>query len=84
MPVVCHFDKDIEGNDINTPKTVVKFSKNSPVLLAGTEQGKVGVYRTMGLEHVQVSERDQILRLTSAITKDKFDSSNAKDEERDE
>ena len=58
MPVVCHFDKDIAGNDINTPKTVVKCSKNSPVLLAGTEQGKVGVYRTMGLEHVQVSERD--------------------------
>lgn len=70
------FDKDASGTEIKIPKTAVRFSRNSPVVLAGTEQGKVGVYRTFGLEHVQVSERDQINRLLSAITKDEYDSSN--------
>jgi len=62
---------------------VVRFSRNSPVLLAGSEDGKVGVYRTLGLEHVQVSERDQINRLLSAIAKDEFNAS-AKDQHHDE
>jgi hypothetical protein len=52
-------------------------------LLAGSEDGKVGVYRTLGLEHVQVSERDQINRLLSAIAKDEFNAS-AKDQHHDE
>ena len=51
-PVLTWFDKDAAGNNISTPKTVVRFSRNSPVLLTGTENGKVGVYRTHGLEHV--------------------------------
>ncbi len=74
-PVKTYFDKDSEGKDINTSKTVVRFSRNSPVLLTGSENGKVGVYRTLGLEHVQVSERDQIDRLLGAITKDEFNAS---------
>lgn len=73
-PLLTHFDKDANGNEVKTPKTVVRFSRNSPVVLAGTDQGKVGVYRTTGLEHVQVSERDQYNRIMSAITKDEFDS----------
>merc|ERR1719443_145816 len=72
-PVLTWFDKDPAGNELHIPKTAVRFSKNSPVVLAGTEDGKVGVYRTHGLEHVQVSERDQIHRLLSAITKDEYD-----------
>jgi len=80
-PMLTHFDKDAQGNEIHIPKTAVRFSRNSPVVLAGTETGKVGVYRTIGLEHVQVSERDQINRLLSAITKDEYESSNQKSEE---
>jgi len=72
-PVLTHFDKDAAQNEIHIPKTAVKFSRNSPVVLAGTVDGKVGVYRTHGLEHVQVSERDQINRLLSAITKDDYE-----------
>lgn len=82
-PVKTYFDKDGDGKEINTAKTVVRFSRNSPVLLAGSEDGKVGVYRTLGLEHVQVSERDQINRLLSAIAKDEFNAS-AKDQHHDE
>lgn len=84
QPLLCHFDTDSEGKNINTPKTIVRFAKNSPVVLAGTLDGKVGVYRTVGLEHVQVSERDQIHRLLSSITKDEFgaaESKGKKDEE---
>lgn len=51
-PVFTYFDKDASGQEIHTPKTAVKFSRNSPVVLAGTEDGKVGVYRSHGLEHV--------------------------------
>jgi dynein intermediate chain 4, axonemal len=76
QPVLTWFDKDASGAEVKIPKTAVRFSRNSPVVLAGTEQGKVGVYRAFGLEHVQVSERDQINRLLSAITKDEYDSSN--------
>jgi len=72
QPLLCHFDTDAEGKNINTPKTIVRFAKNSPVILAGTLDGKVGVYRTTNLEHVQVSEKDQIHRLLSSITKDEF------------
>lgn len=81
-PVLTHFDKDAVLNEVHTPKTAVKFSRNSPVVLAGTDDGKVGVYRTHGLEHVQVSERDQINRLMSAITKDEYEKAEGpKDEE---
>jgi len=71
-PKLTHFDSDSEGNDINVPKTVVRFSKKSPVLFTGNSIGQVGVYRTFGLEHGPVLERDQQERLISAITKDEF------------
>lgn len=35
-------------------------------------KGQVDVYRVNGLEHVQVSERDQKSRLLTAIQKDDF------------
>ena len=73
QPVVTHFDVDSEGNKIHTPKTIVRFAKNSPVVFTGSLDGKVNVYRTMNLEHVQVSERDQIERLLGAIQKDEFE-----------
>lgn len=72
QPLLTHFDKDVEGNEVKVPKTIVRFGKTSPVVLAGSLDGKVGVYRTVGLEHVQVSERDQIHRLLSAIKNDEF------------
>jgi len=76
-PVLTWFDKDASGTELHIPKTAVKFSSNSPVVLAGTEDGRVGVYRTHGLEHVQVSERDQIQRVMSAITKDEYQGSDS-------
>lgn len=71
-PVFRDFDKDSNGKEINIPKTVVRFSKSSPVILTGNENGQVGVYRTFNLEHDQVSTSDQIHRLLSAIQKDDF------------
>lgn len=50
-PLVCHFDEDSEGNKTGCPKTAVKFARGIPVLFTGDTQGKVHVYRTMGLEH---------------------------------
>lgn len=46
---------------------MIRFSKNSPVVLSGNLKGSVDVYRVNGLEHVQVSDEDQIDRLLSAI-----------------
>lgn len=83
-PVLTWFDKDAAGNELHVPKTAVKFSRNSPVVLAGTEDGRVGVYRTHGLEHVQVSERDQIQRVMSAISKDEFQSSDSQQKEEEQ
>lgn len=84
QPLLTHFDLDHEGIPIKTPKTIVRFAKNSPVVLAGTLDGKVGVYRTFNLEHVQVSEKDQIHRLLSAITKDEFGEQSAKGKKTEE
>ena len=71
-PLVCHFDKDSEGNEIKTPKTVVRYSNESPVILTGNLDGEVDVYRTYGFEHVEVSENDQRERLMQAIKKEDF------------
>ena len=57
-PVICWFDKDAEGNKITTPKTAVRFAKNLPVLFTGDTKGKVHVYRTSGLEHIQVTKAE--------------------------
>lgn len=75
-PVVTHFDKDADGNEDRTPKTVVRFtphfSKMSPVVLTGNKNGEVDVYRTRGFEHAQVSPQDQWNRLLMALKKDDF------------
>jgi hypothetical protein len=39
-------------------------------------KGSVDVYRVNGLEHVQVSEKDQIIHLLSAIQKDDYTTDN--------
>jgi len=82
--VLTWFDKDAAGNELHDAKTAVKFSRNSPVVLAGTEDGRVGVYRTHGLEHVQVSERDQIQRVMSAISKDEYQNSDSYQKEEEQ
>lgn len=51
---------------------MVRFSPDAPVVLTGNLKGSVDVYRVNGLEHVQVSEKDQIQRLLSAIQKDDY------------
>lgn len=68
-PRFCHFDPDTEAEDgkDRTARTVVKFSKSAPVLMAGTADGRVCVYRSHGLEHGPVSDEDQINRLINAI-----------------
>ncbi len=67
-----HFDKNEDGEIINVPKTVVKFSKTSPVILAGSLDGRVNVYRLNGLDHGPVSDEDQMHRLMSSIAKEDF------------
>ena len=78
-PILFEHDKDANGEPIKTPKTVVKFSKTSPVILSGATDGRVGVYRTYGLEHGPVSDEDQMNRIMSAIAKEDFSSSNKKE-----
>lgn len=51
-PVVTHFDVMGDGTEDKTPKTTVRFSASSPVILSGNEKGEVDVYRSKGLEHV--------------------------------
>jgi len=51
-PQLTHFDKNSEGDPITIPKTVVRFSATSPVILTGNMKGQVDVYRANGLEHV--------------------------------
>ena len=81
-PQLYQWDTDPKtGEEIKTPKTVVKFSKTSPVILAGSTDGKVCVYRTRGLEHGPVSDEDQMHRIMSAIAKEDFSSSKEKKEE---
>lgn len=81
-PQLYQWDKDPKtGEDVHTPKTVVKFSKSSPVIMAGTTNGKVCVYRSRGLEHATVSDEDQMHRVMSAIAKEDFSGSKEKKEE---
>jgi hypothetical protein len=46
--------------------------------LSGNTQGEVDVYRSKGLEHVEVTDADQQKRLLKALSKDDF-TSDAKD-----
>lgn len=83
-PLICYFDLDAAGNKIHTAKTAIKFATTLPVLMTGDIEGRVHVYRTMGLEHDQVTRGDQIKRLQAALSKDDFTESktdNNKDEE---
>lgn len=75
-----------DGQKVDTPKTVIAFGRDSPVILTGNSKGQVDVYRINGLEHVQVSEKDQINRLLQAIQKDDFTETKGKkkDEEGEE
>ena len=63
---------------------MVKFSKTSPVILTGSTDGKVDVYRTHGLEHGPVSDEDQMNRIMSAIAKEDFSSAAQKEKKEEE
>ena len=79
QPQLTHFDKASEEESDHTPRTVIKFSKSAPVIFTGNLAGKVGVYRTLGLEHEQVTEQDQINRIMTAIAKDDFAATETKE-----
>ena len=87
QPQLTEYDRipgsapDDENGRIHTPKTVVKFSRESPVILTGAIDGQVGVYRTYGLEHGSVTDQEQMHRLMSAITKEDFSSSSKTNKE---
>lgn len=83
-PMLHQWDKDAEGNDIHVPKTIVKFSKTSPVILSGATDGRVGVYRTWGLEHGPVTDEDQQNRLMSAISEEDVSTSKKKADDGEE
>lgn len=78
-PIITFFDTDENGDRIHTPKTIVKFSPTAPVVLTGNLNGQVDVYRTKGLEHVQVLVTDQQNRLMGALKKDDFSSATKND-----
>ena len=80
-PQITHFDVSADGQKQLIPKTVVAFSRDSPVILTGNSKGQVDVYRVNGLEHVQVSEKDQINRLLQAIQKDDYTETKGKKKE---
>ena len=65
------WDKN-DGVEDRTPKTVVRWSHDNPVIATGNTKGIVDVYWVAGLDHVQVSESDQIERLLNSIVKDEF------------
>lgn len=73
--MITHFDLDAEKNRINTPKTIVRFGPSGPsqqIILSGNLDGEVDVYRSMGLEHVEVTDYDQHKRLLKALSKDDY------------
>jgi len=80
-PQLSKWDTEADGSEKKTPKTVVKFSKTSPVILSGSTDGKVDVYRTHGLEHGPVSDEDQMNRIMSAIAKEDFSTSSKEKKE---
>jgi WD40 repeat protein len=80
-PKLSYFDKINKKTKSSTAKTSVRWSRQSPVLVTGNVEGVVHVYRTNGLEHVQVSNLDQAERLLESIRKDDF-AEDAKDSKR--
>lgn len=72
-PKLTYFDKIAKSKTkSSTAKTCVRWGKQFPVLVTGNIEGVVHVYRTNGLEHVQVSHHDQVARLLDSIKKDDF------------
>lgn len=71
-PKRVHFDKVDKKTFDYTAKTCVRWHAKSPVIVTGNTKGVVDVYRTFGLEHVQVSHHDQVERLLESIKKDDF------------
>ena len=84
QPQLTHFDDSSEGGKDNTPKTIIQFSAQSPVIFTGDLQGRVGVYRTHGLEHEQVTDQDQRKRIMDAIKKDDFAAADVKEKAAEE
>ena len=78
QPQLTYFDGG-EGEKDETPKTIIEFSASSPVIFTGDLKGRVGVYRTIGLEHEQVTDQDQRKRIMDAIKKDDFAAAEVKD-----
>ena len=57
-PKLVYWDQTNDEQKIQDAKTVVRWSNESPVLVTGNNKGLVDVYRTQGLEHVQVTQTD--------------------------
>lgn len=83
-PKLTYFDKINKKTRSNTAKTCVRWSRQSPVLVTGNVEGVVHVYRTNGLEHVQVSHADQVQRLLDSIKKDDFTDDSKDTKKKDE
>tara|TARA_B110000285_G_C15121633_1_gene617543 strand:+ start:2347 stop:2613 length:267 start_codon:yes stop_codon:yes gene_type:complete len=84
--LITHFDKDEQDNVISTPKTIVRFGPEGPssqIILSGNSEGEIDVYRSKGLEHVEVTDDDQQKRLLNALNKDDF-SADTKDKKADD
>mmetsp|Transcript_114987 Transcript_114987/g.199397 ORF Transcript_114987/g.199397 Transcript_114987/m.199397 type:complete len:850 (-) Transcript_114987:113-2662(-) len=67
-PIVTHFPRD---HMTRRPRTCVRFSPNSPVLIAGDDQGSVDVMRMYNTDVQYYSDQEQQDRLNTVMVKKK-------------
>jgi len=65
-PIIVHYPRDLQGT---TRRTCVRFSSNSPVLIAGDDNGSVDVMRMYNCDVEMFSEAEQQERLRHVTTK---------------
>ncbi|CDW80368.1 wd repeat protein [Stylonychia lemnae] len=69
QPQLTYYDRNSKGNYKNTPKSVIKFSNNRPLLITGNIKGSLDIYRLYGLNDIIQTKEDQIQRLLTSIQK---------------
>merc|ERR1719265_1124970 len=65
-PIVVHYPRDLQNK---RSRTCVRFSPNSPVLIAGDDQGSVDVMRMYNTDVQYYSDQEQQDRLLAVMAK---------------
>merc|ERR1719214_179425 len=68
-PIVVHFPGDDDKKRGRRKRTCVRFSPNSPVLIAGDDQGSVDVMRMYNTDVQYYSDQEQQERLLAVMAK---------------